>query len=160
MDKIFSFFGIFVMIAIAWFLSKDRKRFPWRMVVWALSIQLFLAVLILKTPFGTALFDWAQKTVMKLNDFAQAGAGLVFGPLGNPQSLQETFGPTNGVIFAISISSIIILVSSLSSLFYHWGILQKIVQSLAWVMQKTLNTSGAESLAAAANEDVGHTEAP
>ncbi len=158
--KLVSLFGMAVMIFLAWLCSLNRKIFPWRAVLWGLGLQLFFALFILKTPIGAALFDVAQRAVLKLNDVAVQGAGLVFGPLANESLLKEKFGPANAPIFAILISATIIVVSSLSSLLYHWGILQRVVHATAWVMRRAMRTSGSETLATAANIFIGQTEAP
>ncbi len=74
--------------------------------------------------------------------------------------LAKQFGAGNNLIFAILVIGTIIIVASLSSLFYHWGVLQKIVHAVAWVMRKAMRTSGSETLSAAANIFMGQTEAP
>ena len=109
------------------------------------------AILILKTAVGEAVFAGAQRGVTKLNEFAMQGAGMVFGPLANASLLGEKWGPGNAFILAINISATIIVVSALSSLLYHWGILQRVVRAMAVVMQRGMRTSGSETLAAAAN---------
>ena len=85
---------------------------------------------------------------------------MVFGPLANNGLLTEKLGPGNGFIFVITVTATIILVAALSSLLYHYGILQLVVRGTAWVMQRLMRTSGSESLAAAANIFMGQTEAP
>src|SRR4030095_4260745 len=85
---------------------------------------------------------------------------FVFGPLADQKFLAEKWGPENSFIFFVTVTGTIILVSALSSLLYHYGILQRVVQGLAWVMQRTMGTTGSESLAAAANIFMGQTEAP
>src|SRR4030095_6549663 len=85
---------------------------------------------------------------------------FVFGPLADQKFLAEKWGPENSFIFFVTVTGTIILVSALSSLLYHYGILQRVVQGLAWVMQRVMKTSGSESLAAAANIFMGQTEAP
>jgi CNT family concentrative nucleoside transporter len=87
------------------------------------------------------------------------GAALVFGPLAKRDVLKGTFGPGNAFVFAVSISATIIVVSALSALLYHWGLLQRVVSGMAWVMQRTMRASGSESLAAASNIFLGQTEA-
>jgi CNT family concentrative nucleoside transporter len=159
-EKLISLLGAFVLLGCAWGCSLDRKRFPWRVVLWGLGLQITFAVLILKTPFGAGFFEFAQKAVTKLNEFAMEGAKLVFGSMADTQFLAGQWGAGNAFILAISISAMIILVSSLSSLFYHWGILQRVVRAMAIVMQRTMGTTGSESLAAAANIFMGQTEAP
>jgi CNT family concentrative nucleoside transporter len=92
--------------------------------------------------------------------FATEGAAMVFGPLASGKLLAEKWGPENAFIFVVIVSATIILVSALSSLLYHYGILQQIVRAVAFVMQRVMRTSGSESLAAAANIFMGQTEAP
>jgi CNT family concentrative nucleoside transporter len=157
--KLVSLLGLVVMIALAWGLSLNRKKFPWRTVLWGLALQFAFALFILHTKLGQKVFSFAQQAVAKLNDFANEGAAMVFGPLSNGPLLSEKFGPANGFIFAVTVSATIIVISSLSTLFYHWGILQRVVHGLAWVMRKAMGTSGSESLAAAANIFLGQTEA-
>ncbi len=158
--KLVSLLGVIVFIGLAWVLSLDRRRFPWRTVLWGVALQFGLAVVILKTALGRRLFEVARDAFVKLIGFAGEGASLVFGPLAKPDVLSAKLGPENASIFAITISATIILVSALSSLLYHWGVLQKVVRSLAWVMRRAMRTSGSESLAAAANIFMGQTEAP
>ncbi len=159
-EKLLSFLGMIVFIALAWALSQNRKLFPWRTVIWGMGLQFTVAILILRTPFGAAIFDFAQRGVTKLNFFANEGAKMAFGPLANGALLEKQFGPGNAFIFAIFIAATVMLISAISSLFYHWGILQRVVHAIARVMQRTMRTSGSESLAAAANVFVGQTEAP
>jgi concentrative nucleoside transporter, CNT family len=95
----------------------------------------------------------------QLNTYAYEGAKMVFGPLGDGETLRRVFGPSSGYVFAISVTATIILISSLSSLLYYWRVLQKVVAGMAWVMMKTMRTSGSESLAGASNIFLGQTEA-
>jgi CNT family concentrative nucleoside transporter len=157
--QLISAFGILVLLACAWAISVDRKRFPWRTVIWGMALQFGFAIFILKTPIGLQLFQGAQVVVDQLNVYANEGARMVFGPLGDSESLRKTFGAEHAYVFAVSITATIILISALSSLFYHWGILQRVVAGMAWVMMKTMRTSGSESLAGAANIFLGQNEA-
>ena len=154
-----SLLGLVVLIALAWAGSLNRKKFPWRTVIWGLVLQFAFALFILQTKLGGGVFFFAQRSIAKLNDFANEGAAMVFGPLANGSLLAEKFGPKHGFIFAVTVSATIIVISSLSTLFYHWGILQRVVHGMAWVMRKAMGTSGSESLAAAANIFMGQTEA-
>jgi len=157
--KLISLLGLAVFVALAWALSLNRKLFPWRTVIWGLALQFVFAVLILKTPWGAAVFDFAGRAINKLIQFSNEGCQFVFGPLAVDASLQRVF-PERPLVFAVLVTGTIIIVASLSSLFYHWGILQKVVQAVAWVMRKVMRTSGSETLAAAANIFMGQTEAP
>lgn len=158
--RFISLLGILSFILIAWFLSAHRNLFPWRTVLTGLGLQCALALLILRTRLGQQIFELAQNTVDKLLGFANEGASMVFGPLANTSLLAEKWGPQNAFIFVITVTATIILVSSLSSLLYHYGILQRVVEGMARVMRQLMKTSGSESLAAAANIFMGQTEAP
>jgi CNT family concentrative nucleoside transporter len=158
--KLISLLGWFTMVAVAWAISYNRKLFPWRTVVWGVGLQFVLALLILKTPWGGALFDFAGKVIQKLILFSNEGCKFVFGPLADESLLAEKFGAGNSVIFAILVTGTIIIVACISSLLYHWGILQRVVRAIAWVMRKVMRTSGSETLSACANIFMGQTEAP
>jgi CNT family concentrative nucleoside transporter len=157
--RLISLLGLAAMIFFAWLFSYNRKLFPWRTVLWGLALQFIFAVLILKTPWGSAVFDFTGRAINKLIMFSNEGCQFVFGPLASDDLMQKTF-PGHTLVFAILVTGTIIIVSALSSLFYHWGILQKVVHAVAWVMRKVMRTSGSETLAAAANIFMGQTEAP
>ena len=148
------------MLLLASAISYNRKKFPWRTVLWGLGLQFTLALLILKTPWGGVLFEFAGKVIQKLVQFSGEGTRFVFGPLADGELLAEKFGPGNSVVFAILITGTVVIVAALSSWFYHWGILQRVVRAVAWVMRKVMGTSGSETLSAAANIFMGQTEAP
>jgi len=152
--------GWVAMLLLAWGLSYNRARFPWRTVLWGLALQFTLAVLILKTPWGGSLFKVAGKAIKKLIQFSSDGTQFVFGPLADPAATGRVFGADHAVIFAILVCGTVVIVAALSSLFYHWGILQRVVRAIAWAMQRVMGTSGSETLSAAANIFMGQTEAP
>ncbi len=158
--KFISLLGWFTMIAVAWAISYNRKLFPWRTVIWGVGLQFTLAVLILKMPWGGVLFEFAEKVIQKLILFANEGTKFVFGPLADESLLTDKFGPGNAVIFAVLVTGTIVIVACLSSLLYHWGILQRVVRAIAWVMRQIMRTSGSETLSACANIFMGQTEAP
>jgi len=158
--KLVSLLGVVFLIATAWLLSVNRRRFPWRTVLTGLALQFGFALLILRTEAGRGVFQKAQGAFDRLLDCAREGAEFVFGPLAKGPLLAEKLGPGNAYIFVVMVSATIILISALSSFLYHYGILQRVVRALAWVMQRLMGTSGSESLAAAANIFMGQTEAP
>jgi concentrative nucleoside transporter, CNT family len=158
--KLISLLGLVAFVAVAWLCSLKRKLFPWRTVFSGLALQFIFGWLILRTEGGKSFFDFFQSAVTRLIGFADEGSRMVFGPLADGQLLAEKLGPGNAFIFVITVSATIILVSAVSSLLYHYGILQLIVRGTAWVMQKIMRTSGSESLATAANIFTGQTEAP
>src|SRR5665647_2653143 len=99
--KLISLLGWLTMIAAAWVISYNRKNFPWRTVIWGIGLQFLLALLILKTPWGGALFEFAGKVVQKLIQFSTEGTKFVFGPLADADLLGKTFGPEHSLVFAI-----------------------------------------------------------
>jgi len=175
-QRITAFFGIFVLLGIAWLLSNNRKKINFRIVIWGLLLQLIFAILILKTGPGQSVFFFARAFITKLLSFTDAGASFLFGNLyrGDPDIVKQIggAGPLQvhdsvsgqfvdiGIIFAFHILPTIIFFASLMGVMYHLGVMQKIVQFMAWIMAKTMGTSGAESLSAAGNIFVGQTEAP
>ena len=148
------------MLLLAWGISYNRKKFPWRTVVWGLGLQFTLALLILNTDAGKSFFVFAGKVVQKLIQFSNEGTKFVFGPLADQTITGRVFGEGNAVVFAILVCGTVVIVAALSSLFYHWGILQRVVRAVAWVMRQAMGTSGSETLSAAANIFMGQTEAP
>jgi CNT family concentrative nucleoside transporter len=158
--KLISLFGWLAMLFVAWTISLNRKKFPWRTVIWGVGLQFLLALLILNTQIGKDFFVVAGKVVQKLIQFSTDGTKFVFGPLADGAVLGKSFGAEHGLVFAILVTGTVVIVAALSSLFYHWGILQKVVRAVAWVMRKALGTSGSETLSAAANIFMGQTEAP
>lgn len=141
--------GLFVFIGLAWLISSDRRRFPIRVVVGGLALQLILAYLVLRTSQGRWLFDRIGDGFHAVMESVMAGSGFVFS---QNDSLLQTF--------AFGVLPTVIFFSSLMSVLYYLGVMQRLVWAMAWVMRFSLGTSGAETLAAAANVFVGHTEAP
>lgn len=160
MLKLVSLLGLCGFLAVAWGLSNNRKRFPWRTVLSGLGLQFLFGLLILKTDVGKSVFGAARTAAEKLIEVSVDGAAFVFGPLANEDLLADKLGPEHSFIFVVVVTATIIVVSSLSAALYHYGILQKVVQAFAWVMQRAMHTTGSESLAAAANIFMGQTEAP
>ncbi|MBI5761098.1 MAG: NupC/NupG family nucleoside CNT transporter [Planctomycetales bacterium] len=148
MPRLISFCGLFVLIGLAWLMSSHKRRFPWRVVIGGLGLQLTFGVVILKTDAGRVVFQWLGDRITNLLNFVDQGAGFVFGP-----KYQDFY-------FAFKVLPTIIFFSALMSLLYHFGVMQMVTRVFAVLMQKTLGTSGAETLAAAANIFVGQTEAP
>ena len=158
--KLISLLGIVSFLGLAWAMSSNRRQVPWRVVAWGMGLQLIIGLIVFRTPIGQGLFEAANVVIDKLNEFAGEGAKLVFGALAEKQSMENVFGPGKGVIFVIAIPATIIFVSALSSLLYHWRVLPFVVTGIAWVMRRTMRTSGSETLATAANVFMGQTEAP
>jgi concentrative nucleoside transporter, CNT family len=150
--------GLAFFCFFAWLLSSDRKRFPVRVVLWGLGLQLALAAFLLKTPIGVSFFEGIAGFVTKLISMQAEGARLVFGGLADPN-----LGPGGwGYAFAFASSGlpVIIFFSALMAVLYHLGIMQVLIWCLAKVMTVLMGVSGAEAMAMAANVFVGQTEAP
>jgi len=152
--------GILCFVTFAWLLSENRRKFPWRAAISGLVLQFILGWCILRTDAGRWFFDRLDAAFNKLLGFSQEGVAMVFGPLANGKLLVEKWGPDNGFLFVVTVTGTIVLVSALSSLLYHYGVLQLVVRGVAWVMRRVMGTSGSETLAAAANIFMGQTEAP
>ena len=154
------FLGLALFIAFAWAISENRRLFPWRTVVAGIALQFLLGWLILGTEVGSLFFGQLDGIFRRLLGFANEGVSMVFGPLANKDLLTSKWGSDHSFLFAVTVTGTIVLVSALSSLLYHYGILQIVVRAVAWIMRRLMRTSGAESLAAAANIFMGQTEAP
>lgn len=159
-------FGILVLLGIAYLFSNNKRRVNWRLVGIGLLIQLTFGVLVIKgnelgalfSPLGwpKRLFEWIAEGFVLLLGFTTEGAKFVFGNLAVGQGFEGSLG----FFFAFQVLPTIIFFSSLMSVLYYLGVMQKIVQGMAWVMSRLMGTSGAESLSNTANIFVGQTEAP
>ena len=173
LDRLRSVLGLFLLAFVAWLMSVDRKNIAWRVVIWGISLQILFAFLILKTPLGGAVFGVMNDVVIALLGFTVEGARFIFGdlvynnvPVGVGAVGQGEFAATpgqvanTGAFFAFNVLPTIIFFSSLMTVLYHLGVMQVAVKGVAFVMQRTMKTSGAETLSAAGNIFVGQTEAP
>lgn len=147
--------GIITLLGIAVVMSNNRKQINFRIVGWGLGLQLIFALFILKTPMGKPVFGFFDKVVSKLISFSDAGSDFLF----------TSFVPDVGfhpslINFAFRALPTIIFFSSLMAVLYHLGIIQFVVKWIARAMQKTMGTSGSETLSVSANIFVGQTEAP
>lgn len=154
------FLGLFVLVAFAWAVSENRSGFSWRVVVAGLAVQFALAVILLKFPGSQSLFVWLNDGVLALQKATEAGTSLVFGFIGGgPLPFKEPY-PGAAFILATRALPLVLLMSALSALLYHWRVLPLIVRGFAWVLGKALGISGAASFSTAANVFVGMVEAP
>lgn len=167
--------GMCVLMGIAVALSTDRKRISWRLVGMGVLLQLAFALFVLKTDAGVWFFGKANDAITGLLSYSQAGSRFVFGALADNKipvgvglspspddprvAVGELFASTGSMI-AFRVLPTILFFSALTSVLYHLGVLQRVVRFLAVIMQKTMGTSGAESLSASANIFIGQTEAP
>ena len=150
--------GISFFLAAAWLLSDHKRRFPVRVVVGGLALQLVLALFCIKTSIGVAFFEAIAQFVQRLIQMAQPGVAMVFGNLSEGNFAEGGWGFP--FAFAASGLPVIIFFSALMAILYHLGVMQLLIYLLAQVMTKLLGVSGAESMSMAANVFVGQTEAP
>lgn len=159
-------FGLVLLIGIAYLFSNNKKSINWKLVRNGLLIQLTIAIFVIKgqelgevfLPLGwpKVVFGWISHLFVAIINFTAEGAQFIFGVLaispGNENSL--------GSIFAFQVLPILIFFASLTSILYYLGIMQMIVKGMAWVMERLMGISGAESLSCSANVFIGQTEAP
>jgi CNT family concentrative nucleoside transporter len=146
--------GVVLLLAFAWLLSNNRRKFPVRTVVWGLVLELILALLIFRLPQGQSALQAISEVVLKFTSFSAKGAQMVFGSLAN-----ESSGAW-GYVFAFNALPMIIYFSAVMSILYYLGIMQVVVWVISRAMTGLMRTSGAETLTVASNIFVGQTEAP
>lgn len=166
MDILRGMIGMAAIVAIAYAFSVNKKRINWRMVATGLGLQLVLAIFILKgremaeywSPLGwpKEFFSWVSSFFVIVLDFTTEGAEFIFGDLARSPGMEGSLGN----FFAFQVLPTIIFFASLTSILYHYGILQRIVEFMAKGMRRMMGTSGAESLSVISNIFVGQTEAP
>ena len=155
MENYTGILGIIVLLGIAFLLSNNKPLINKNIIFWGLGLQISFAIIILKTTFGKALFFYFNILIVKLISFADAGSDFLF------TSFIPEVGYDQALInFAFRALPVIIFFSSLIAATYHLGIIQIIIKNIAKVMEKTMKTSGAETLSISANIFVGQTEAP
>ena len=147
--------GVFTLLGIAYLLSNNRHLIDKNIIFWGLGLQVSFAFIILKTPLGKSLFSYLNILIIKLISFSDAGSEFLF----------TSFIPDIGyhaalVNFAFRALPVIIFFSSLIAVTYYFGIIQFIIKKISFIMEKTMKTSGAETLSVSANIFVGQTEAP
>ena len=155
MEQFTGVIGVIVLLGIAYLLSNNRKMIDINIIIWGLGLQISFAFIILKTPLGRYIFTYLNNIIVKLISFADAGSDFLF----------TSFIPDVGyhvalINFAFRALPVIIFFSSLIAVTYYFGIIQFIIKKIAFIMEKTMKTSGAETLSVSANIFVGQTEAP
>ncbi len=146
--------GMSALLLLGFLFSADRKHINWSLVIKGILLQVVLALLILKAPYVEGFFEFLSRAFVKVVDMAHEGATFVFGSFID--------GTVNPYVknFATWILPSVIFFSALTSLMYYWGILQRVVMGMAWLMKRVMGLSGAESVSAAGNIFLGQTEAP
>jgi len=152
--------GFLLLHAIAWRLSERRAAIPWRTVLAGMALTIGLGALFLRVPVFGEIFLVLNRAVTALDHATQAGTAFVFGYLGGgPPPYAET-EPAASFILAFRALPIVLVMSALSALLFHWRVLPWIVGAFAAVLRRTMGIGGAVGLSAAANIFVGMVEAP
>ncbi len=152
-DLLRGILGLSFLLGVCYLLSSNRKKISWRLVCVGLTMQIVIAILLLKVPFINTGFEWLAERFAGFLNFSREGAIFLFGDL-----VENT--TSFGFIFAFQVLPTIVFFSAISAILYYFGILQKVVYGLAWMLSKTMGLSGPESLSTAANVFIGQTEAP
>jgi len=146
--------GLIVLLGICFLFSTNRRAISWRVVVFGLLFQLILAIAVLKVPAIQQVIEFIAKIFIKILDSSNAGSAFLF------KSLVTNKVETGLINFAFQILPTIIFFSALTSVLFYYGIIQKVVYGMAWLLTKVLRISGAEGLVASSNVFLGQTEAP
>ncbi|MGA7615948.1 MAG: nucleoside transporter C-terminal domain-containing protein [Thermoanaerobaculia bacterium] len=163
MDRFIGIIGILFLFGLAYLFSADRRAIRWRTVGWGVVLQVVFALAVLRWPFGQWVLKQIADFVTNVINYAGQGSSFVFGWLASDQTfLNKIPGhePVGSIVFAFVVMPIVIFISSIFTILYHLGIMQRVVKGMAILMAKTMGTSGSESLGSAANVFMGQTEAP
>jgi CNT family concentrative nucleoside transporter len=159
MERFTGLLGIVLILGVAFLMSNNRKAINYRTVGVGLLLQVLLAVFILKTEVGQSLFQWLGDSINTLLGQADKGALFVFGSLVDRDLMTKAFGPGNDYIFFFKVVPTIIFVAVLVNMFYHLGVLQRIVSTMGRGVHWLMGVSGAEALSNVASTFVGQVEA-
>ena len=155
-----SLLGYTAFIAIAWLLSEKRKAVPWRTVAGGVVLQIVLAVTILKLPGAKAGFAALNDGLLALERATRAGTSMVFGYLGGAPLPYTESAAGLSFVLAFQALPIVLVMSALSALLFHWRILPRLVHAMSWLLERSLGVGGAVGVSTAANVFVGMVEAP
>jgi CNT family concentrative nucleoside transporter len=147
--------GIPVFLLIAYLLAERRRPFMARVVLGGLLLQVAFGLLVLKVEYVRKVFEFLSRAFVKMLSYSHQGSLFLFGNLVRPE-----YSSTFGYIFVLQVLPTVIFFAALTAGLYYLGILQRVVQGVAWVMRRSLGTSGPESLCVASNIFLGQTEAP
>ena len=160
MQNLQSLLGIFVLLALAWSVSEDRRSVAWKHAAAALLATFVTAVVMLKTPGAARLFGAVNDAVDAIATATRAGTSFVFGYLGGGPLPFELKAPGAEFVLALQSLPIVMVMSVLTTLLFYWRILPPIVRGFSWLLERTLNVGGAVGLSTAANIFLGMVEAP
>lgn len=159
-DALHALAGLAGLVALAWIASENRSRIPWRAIAAGLALQLALAVVCLRLPLAREAFLWLNDVLSGIEKATQAGTALVFGYLGGGPAPFAVSDANANFILAFRALPIVLVMSALSALLFHWGVLQRIVRGISWLLERAMRVGGVVGLSTAANVFVGMVEAP
>ncbi len=152
--------GLVVFLLLAWLMGENRRLVSWKMVVVGLGVQVLTGLILLKVPVFRHVFLVLNDGVMALEAATAAGTAFVFGYLGGaPLPFAETY-PGAAFVLAFRALPLVLVISALSALLFHWQILPLVVRGFSWCLRKTMGLGGAEGLGVSANVFVGMVESP
>jgi concentrative nucleoside transporter, CNT family len=160
MQNLQSAFGIFALLGLAWIVSEDRRGVAWPQAAVALLVTFSTAVILLKVPGVTRAFAAINEAVDAITAASRAGTSFVFGYLGGGELPFELKVPGAEFVLALQALPIVLVMSVLTTLLFHWRILPPIVRGFSWALERTLKVGGAVGLSTAANIFLGMVEAP
>ncbi|MGO9430514.1 NupC/NupG family nucleoside CNT transporter [Rhodoblastus sp.] len=160
MNLLHGFFGMACLLALAYWVSEDRRAIPFRVVAAGVALQIALAVLLLKFPPARAIMKTLAGAVGALDHATEAGTSFVFGYLGGAALPFEPNGKGSTLVLAFHVFPLILVICALASLLFHWGVMQKVVGAMAFALRRTVGVGGALGTGAAVNFFVGMVEAP
>jgi CNT family concentrative nucleoside transporter len=160
MQNLQSALGVFVLIAVAWIVSEDRRAVAWKQASIGLLVTFATAVILLKVPGVSRVFGAINDAVDAISAASRAGTSFVFGYLGGGQLPFELKVPGAEFVLALQALPIVLVMSVLTTLLFHWRILPPIVRGFSWLLERTLKVGGAVGLSTAANIFLGMVEAP
>src|SRR3989440_1938811 len=160
MENLQSAFGIFALLALAWIVSEDRRGVAWGQAAAALLVTFVTALVLLKLPGAARAFAAINDAVDAISAASRAGTSFVFGYLGGGQLPFELKAPGAEFVLALQALPVVLVMSVLTTLLFHWRILPPIVRGFSWLLERTLDVGGAVGLSTAANVFLGMVEAP
>ena len=152
--------GMVGILGIAWLLSERRRDVPWKSVAWGMGLQLVLSVLLIEVTAVRQAFASLNDAVASLTDATRAGTSFVFGYLGGGETPYTVTNPGATFVLAFQALPLILVISAISALLFHWKIIPAIVNGFAWILRRTIGVDGPVGVAATMNIFVGMVEAP
>ena len=159
--RLISLSGLVFMLGVAWLLSENRSRVSWRVVIWGVLLQFGLGLIVLRSSAGRFFFEGVKAGFDALTDCSETGARFVFGSVASIFQLDRAtvlgadghFAPvepfTFSAVLAFKALPVIIFVSAIAMILQHLRVIQAVVRGIAWLMRRTMKTSGAETFSAA-----------